>query len=370
MSKWKKVGMVALGASLGLIVPAVVVSFQIDRIVRIMMTPAVAFDAESPPPAPDYASPTAWSALPDRDDLADRSPPGSRSVDPRLAPADVFYVHPTSHVGARWNDPTDDAELNAATDRVATGLQASAFSGCCAIYAPRYRQANGTTFTTPSADGDRAIALAYDDVRRAFEAFNARRGAGRPFILAAHSQGSILAERLLAEAISGTELRDQLVAAYLIGGRVTEEGLHEAAPDIAPCAAPDDLHCAIAWNARSPGFVPTGFELHRPDLRTRLCTNPLTWRQDEQAADATLNLGAVFLETEDPAPRLAFADAQCVDGTLVVSHIGDAPRDLPSRVLDHVLGEGNHHPIEYQIFFMNLRQNAKLRVSAASSATR
>jgi hypothetical protein len=84
------------------------------------------------------------------------------------------------------------------------------------VYAPRYRQANGTAFSHPSADGDRALALVYEDVRRAFDAFHARRGPGRPFLLASHSQGSVLAERLLREAISGTPLRDRLVAAAVV----------------------------------------------------------------------------------------------------------------------------------------------------------
>ena len=80
------------------------------------------------------------------------------------------------------------------------------------------------------------------------------------------------------------------------------------------------------------------------------------------------NQGAVFLETEDHAPRLGFADARCVGGTLVVSKLGKVPRDLPSRILDRVMGAGNYHPIEYQIFFMNLRQNATARASALLKA--
>jgi hypothetical protein len=216
----------------------------------------------------------------------------------------------------------------------------------------------------------RAAALAYDDVRRALDAFNARRGADRPFILAAHSQGSVIAERLLYEAISGTELRNRLVAAYLLGGRVTTAGLRERAPDIPACVAPDDVHCVVAWNARGPAFVPNDFELHRADARERLCTNPLTWRVDGASAPSALNLGAVFLETDDHAPQLAFADARCADGVLIVSHVGAVPRDVPSRILDHVLGTENYHAIEYQLFFMNLRQNAVARVAAFAAARR
>jgi hypothetical protein len=355
---------VALVLALALAAAGALAALNVGALVRYAMTPGVPFDAQPPPAAPDYADPRSWSALPERDDAGDAAPPGAPALDPRLAPADVFYVHPTSYLGSRGNAPTDDPELNGATDRVATRIQASAFNACCAVYAPRYRQANGTAFLRPSADGERALALAWSDVRRAFHDFQARRGAGRPFLLAGHSQGSVLAERLLVEVISGSPHRDRLVAAYLPGGALSAQGLRERAPDVPPCRAPADLHCVAAWDARGAGYAPGEFEMVRPDARERLCTNPLTWRADGAPAPAELNLGAVFLESDDPAPRPGFADAQCAGGTLVVRRIGVAPRDLPSRILDRVLGEGNHHAIEYQIFFMNLRENAAVRVAA------
>ncbi|XYH93046.1 hypothetical protein ACMHYB_34970 [Sorangium sp. So ce1128] len=137
------------------------------------------------------------------------------------------------------------------------------------------------------------------------------------------------------------------------------------------CESPDDLHCVVAWNARGAGYAPSDFEMHRPDPRERLCANPLSWRTDGALAPAALNLGAVFLESNDRAPRLGLVgDAQCVDGTLVLHHVGATPRDLPSRILDRVMGEGNYHPIEYQLFFMNIRENAASRVGAFLSASR
>jgi len=354
----------ALAAGLAVAALALVAALNVGALVRLAMTPRVPFDAEEPPPPPDYADPAHWSALPERDDAGDRRPAGAPAAEQRAAAADVFYVHPTSYLGRRWNAPTDDPALNEATDRVATTLQATAFNGCCAVYAPRYRQANGTPFTRPSADGSRAIDLAYGDVRRAFDAFEGRRGPDRPFLLAAHSQGSVLAERLLVEVIAGSPLRDRLVAAYLLGSGISADGLRERAPDVPPCGAPTDLHCVVAWNARGAAYVPGEFEMHRADTRERLCTNPLTWRNDGAPAPAELNLGAVFLESDDTAPRPAFADARCAGGTLLLSQVGAAPRDLPSRILDRVLGAGNYHAIEYQLFYMNLRENAAARVAA------
>ncbi|AKT42067.1 DUF3089 domain-containing protein [Chondromyces crocatus] len=367
--KWsKRARRIALGVVIGILASVTLLVLFIGPLVQSMMTPSTAFAATTPPPPPDYADPATWSALPERVDSADRAPTGATAIDQASAEVDVFYLHPTSYVANQWNGPTDDAALNEATDRVATGIQASAFNGCCAIYAPRYRQANGTAFYNPSADGDQAIALAYDDVRRAFAAFNAKRGPGRPFLLAGHSQGSILGERLLREEIAGKPLRNQLVAAYLIGGRVTVDGLREGAPDIPLCRAADDLHCVVSWTARSPTYAPTSFELSYPDGRERACTNPLSWQLDGAPVPAEKNLGAVFLETDDHAPRPGFADARCDKGTLLVSQVGNTPRDLPSRILDHVMGDGNYHPIEFQIFFMSLRQNAIDRSTAFLAA--
>jgi hypothetical protein len=370
MSRFARARRIVLWASLVVLVVLVLIALNLGRVSEFVMTPRVAFSAQTAPPEPDYGNPANWSALPERVDSADQAPPGDPALDARAAPVDVFYVHPTSYVGNRWNAPTLDAELNAATDKVATGIQASAFNACCAVYAPRYRQANGTAFYHPTPDGDRAVALAYNDVRRAFDAFNARRGPGRPFILASHSQGTVLAERLLYEVIHGTPLRDQLVAAYLIGGRMTVAGLRERAPEIAPCRADDDLHCVISWTARGPAYVHSPYDFARPDSRELVCTNPLTWRADAEPAPASMNLGAVFLESDDRAPRPVFADARCLRGTLVVTHLGAAPRDLPSRILDHVMGPENYHPIEYQIFFMNLRRNAQARVAAWQTHSR
>jgi hypothetical protein len=319
------------------------------------LTPRGRFDARAVPRAPDYADLAAWTAHPERRDAADVTPVGEAAVDPARAPADVFYVHPTSYLGSGWNGPVDDAALNVQTDELATLIQASAFNGCCAVYGPRYRQAQAYAFLRESADSAAAIELAYQDVRAAFLFFVAQHGRGRPFILAGHSQGSVLAARLLEGEIAGSALRERLVAAYLIGAPV--------APGAVPaCAAPDDTGCIVTWNARGPRFSGSVFDFH--SAGERLCVNPLTWRADEAHAAAALNQGAVFLHAGDGRVLPGFADAQCRGGMLIVRAIGAAPRDFASRVLDFAMGPENYHPIEYQLYYMNLRRNAERRVAA------
>jgi hypothetical protein len=349
---WSRVAR-ALGALLlACAVLVAAAALNLEALVVSALTPGAPFDAAAAPPAPDYADGAAWSALPGRVDAADARPD---SVNP---PADVFYVHPTSYLGSNWLSDVRDARLAADTDRVGTRIQASAFDACCAVYAPRYRQSNGTAFFAPSADGHLARDASYGDVKAAFAAFQARRGSERPFLLVAHSQGAALARRLLAEEIAPSPARDQLVAAWLIGvpALVSELG-------VPVCKAPDQTGCAIVYNARAPGVQPGLFQILDERPGERACVNPLTWTVDGRAP-ASANRGAVFVEFDPFVHLPAFAGASCEDGVLRVTDVGTAPRDLPSRILDRVMGAGNHHPIEFQMFYEDLRANAAERVAA------
>jgi hypothetical protein len=343
----------------------------LDSLSLALMRPSVPFDREIPPAAPDYDDPDAWSALPELDDAADVVVDGVSAADPARTTVDTFYVHPTTYLGRRWNGPVDDAAINADTDELATLIQASAFNACCAVHAPRYRQANGTAFTHPSPDGRRAIDLAYHDVANAFRRYLAHSG-DRPFVLASHSQGSAHARRLLREEISGRAPRDRLVAAYLIGMPVSEGAIGHELPDIPVCGSATQTGCLVSWNARGPDYEPrlepleTGGDpaFAGSGSARRVCVNPLSWRTDEAAAGAGENAGAVFLHADPGDVKPGFASARCRNGTLVVAEIGDVPRDFMSRLLDLALGGDNYHPIEYQLFYVNLRRNASERAAA------
>ncbi|MDJ0787901.1 MAG: DUF3089 domain-containing protein [Myxococcota bacterium] len=336
-----------------------IVGIFFETLVLAALRPGVPFSESPVPTAPDYESLAAWTAHPELDDESDVVPAGFETAGAE-ASADVFYVHPTSYLGAHWNGPIDDASLNADTDRLSTRIQATAFNGCCQVYGPRYRQANGSAFVEPSVDGDAAIAFAHADVVRAFREFRLRT-APRPFFLVAHSQGSVMATRLLAEEIGASAEREQLIAAYLIGAPLTRDET-----TFPVCDDASRTRCVVGWNARGPGHAGSLFEL-RPTAET-VCVNPLSWRSDEERVGAEGNLGAVFLHASDGTPMPGFADAQCRRGTLVVREIGSPPRDLASRVLDRVLGPENHHAIEYQLFWVNLRTNARARLDAFLSA--
>jgi hypothetical protein len=357
---WRRILWSAL-ALLGLLVAVLVIAVAtMDRWLFAVLDPG-AFDPSAMPPAPDYHLEASWAALPETEDGADVTIPELPAVDPAAAEVDVFYLHPTTFVGSQWNAAIDDPAVNEATLRGGTLIQASAFNGCCAVHAPRYRQANGFAYTHPSTDAEQAIEVAYADVVAAFEVFLQRTGE-RPFILAGHSQGAVLAGRLLRERIAGSKLEARLVAAYLPGAPLRAETI-----GIPVCETPTQTGCIVSWHARGPDFKPNSFEFETDralPLAGRICVNPITWTTDGAHAPAERNAGALFFDTESPIVKPGFADAQCVDGTLVVTTIGDLERDFMSTLLLWVMGPGNYHPVEYQLFYVDLRNNAIARTEA------
>jgi hypothetical protein len=139
---WKR-ALLGLAVTLGVLLLLLGAALAtMDRWLFAVLDPG-AFDPGATPPAPDHAEPSAWAALPELDDGADVALAELPAIDQLQAPADVFFLHPTTWLGAQWNAPFDDPAVIEATTRGATLIQASAFNACCAVYAPRYRQTNG-----------------------------------------------------------------------------------------------------------------------------------------------------------------------------------------------------------------------------------
>ena len=324
-----------------------------EMIFAAALKPGKAFADYTPPPEPDYTDDASWVSLPGLDDPADETPEGLTDNQAGAEVA-VFFVHPTTYINkASWNAPLDN---KAANDFIAQGVmraQASAFNGCCAIYAPRYRQATFYSFSDQTGSGEQALALAYSDVTRAFEEFLSRIGE-RPFILAAHSQGSLHLGKLLGERVSGTPLAARLVAAYPVGIGLNADEMAQAAPDIPVCETATQTQCYVSWNAM--GAKAAVWD----DLKGAVCVNPLSW--DTGAADASSNKGAIKLGEDGAASSLVagVTGAQCQSDRLLVGPFqSDIYDDLPMN-----LGRDNYHILDYSLFYADVRENAVARTDA------
>jgi hypothetical protein len=357
---------VLLVAASVILVGVVVAYVARERLVRWAMRPAGHFAAQTPPPAPNYDQPAAWAARPETTDPADLAPPGFRDEQASAA-ADVFFIHPTTYFRGRgWNAAYDEGgATRSILDIGVLRNQASAFNGCCRIFAPRYRQAALYSFFDDGEDGLQALELAYSDVRRAFDHFVQVESPSRPFILAAHSQGALHAIRLWQERIAGTPLERRLVVAYIVGYLVPSE-LQKDGMQV--CESPTQTGCVVSWRTYEKGIAnprqAPRVWLHGAYVSTHamqgVCISPLTWTA--AAGAASLNLGSLAgtRKPVDALPALVpgVVGGGCEDGLLRVNE----PADPAFR--SNWMGKGNYHVLDYGLFYQNLRDNAVARVRA------
>ncbi len=334
--------------------------------------PPPPFDPLTAPAAPDYARAEAWLAFPGGDGLERSTPQGLTPIVEAEAPADVFFISPTTiadkdSLNGSWDADDALAPLNPAV----LLSQASVFNGCCRIYAPRYRQA---TLTGLGDQG--AVDLAYQDVAAAFRRFIAEHNDERPFVLASHSQGTLHAGQLLQREILGTPLQQRMVVAYLIGG-YTPSAFAEIGLPI--CDAADQTGCVMSWNASKIGSAISRMvindktywwqgALKDADQPPAICVNPLTWRagSTETATPAERNPGSIPLPHARPVPALTpgLTGARCHEGMLEVD-LGDAPEAYSDQLTRLA---GSYHRNEYGLFYASMRENAAARVSAWRAA--
>ena len=190
------------------------------------------------PLAPDYSDPTMWiTANGDADGTG----------------ADVFYVVSTweddwttadgkvCHYADVWNPEHRAHMADLEMKKVATYM-----SPGNRFYAPYYRHTTIQAFMTNSEDTVyQRTRLSMDDVRKAFDLFQAQRDQSRPLIIAGFSQGGMAVVELLKHI--DDETYSQLAAAYVLGYKVTKADM-AACSHIRPAEGETDTGVTICYN--------------------------------------------------------------------------------------------------------------------------
>ena len=238
---------------------------------------------EQVPAAPDYASDASWY------------------VTDRGGAIDLFYVCSTE---------TSDYEVNGRVMHHASAADSAAcpgirqemqgvdriLGGDLNFISPFYRQVTMETYADSTLIA-RRFPLAMGDVRRAFQYYVDHLSGGRPFVLAGFSQGGEALVELLKEMPE--ELRPRLVAAYVLGWKITGDDLTEA-PWIRPARGADDTGVTICYNS-----------VETPEAANPLVSegnsvaiNPVNWVTDATPAV----LFDTLTVTLDPASKLLMVD--------------------------------------------------------------
>ncbi|MBG6175514.1 MAG: DUF3089 domain-containing protein [Roseibium album] len=291
------------------------------------------------PPAPDYSKKASWLAKPE---------------DPDQFDIDILWLYPTVLTGdSAWLMNISRKDLVASAE-LSIKTEARVFSGQANLYAPLYRQMNLAGFYLPEPERDAIVEYGVHDVRQAFEHYMQHYNKGRPFILAAHSQGSYLLTQLLVKYWGEIGIEDQLIAGYVVGWSITDEDLRDN-PSIEICDAAHQTGCFVSYNSVAPGKQKDSPVI----FPGAIVVNPLTWTREDTLAPASRNRGSVFMEKSGTYQILpGFASARIANGGLEV--VAEDPDRLKSKFFP----EGVYHSYDYPLFAENISMNAAQRIQA------
>jgi hypothetical protein len=277
--------------------------------------------------------------------------------------ADVFYVYPTAWM-RNEGDPyvcaiDNESMLKGAAENLLT--QASAYEDAGNIYAPFYRQLDVMHFLPRPVEEANlyAFGIPYHDVVAAFEYFLNHYNNGRPFILAGHSQGSIMIRQLLKVYMKEhPEVYSRMIAAYVIGYSITEQDLDEN-PHLQFAKDADGTGVIISYNTEAPNRNTK----NPTTLPGSVAINPVSWTLGTEYASVNKNAGSRFYDANGAwkdVPALADAAVNLERGTVICSSV-DINEYSFQGVLSEVFPKGVFHNYDYPFYYHNIRENALRR---------
>ncbi len=295
---------------------------------------------------PNYSDKNSWAVLPE-------NIPEEISVfknDKKKKQADVFFIYPTlidSKNQREWNSDIWDEDIRMDVINRPVKYQASAWIEAGNLYVPFYRQAHIRVFNEKfREDGDKALDLAYNDIKEAFSYYLENFNEDKPFIIASHSQGTVHAKRLISEFIDGKKLQEKLIAAYLVGIKVFEDEFK----NIKPMNSPDETGGFVTWNTFKFNKYPRK-DNYENWFKGGVTTNPITW-DDSKETKKDLHKGLLFRDLKIFSQNI---DIKLIDG-IVWSSLPDVPGKILLKTVR------SYHFADINLFWVDIRENAQLRV--------
>lgn len=374
-----------------LVVGGALIFFGWRPLLVAQFTPPNEFNTKGTPTALDYENVDSWAAHPQKQSAALLTPDGIVN-ETTSSQAAVFYVHPTTYfAGDDWNWAPDQNSHAAQGIEHTIATQASVFNGCCEVYAPYYRQAHISAFGAGTEASLQALDLAYADVAQAFDHFLSEIGSDKPFFLAGHSQGSAHLQRLISDKISGHSIRERLVTGYIIGYWLPADITSRSFPDVPICSGAKMTGCIVTWDSYDRGAeelpffsVPHWFTdgWGRLEEVKTACVNPLSWNADTDRVSSENNLGAIESQPAgglldiiiDRNPGHSYSDlgtalpqassAECLESGKLLT---DTQHDNEFDRSGHG-DSGSYHAFDWNLFYLNIRENVSVRLHAYLSA--
>ncbi len=285
--------------------------------------------SEPMPKAPDYATPECWYTNVEGE--------ASQAVD-------VFYILPTCvfdwtdgdgatyRYGDIYNNEQRAAQL------YSYELAEEIFGSEANFYAPYYRQITLNVWMDGEEAVDQLFPAAMADVEAAFDNFIEIKNSDRPFIIAGFSQGGKAVVELTKSLT--VEERERLVAAYVIGYKVTDEDLQNGNITVAKGA--DDTGVTICYSS-----VASVDAINEMISASELCINPVNWVTDSTVAQLNDSVRVTVDTTYN---------------VLIVDGLDSEALYIPD--LANLFKVGNYHLQELELYKESLKANIAVRSAA------
>ena len=300
----------------------------------------------------DYSDLKNWAAHSLKKDFSDSisAPFNEMKIDGRV---DVFFLYPTIYVNSynftKWNTEVDNEKINNEVDNRPILLQSTAFNIAGPVYSPRYRQAHLDIYSVEDKNlKDSVLNFAYEDIRNAFQYYLEHWNNGRPIIIAAHSQGSTMAGKLLKEFFEGKPLNDKLVVAYVVGSAIPDDYFTQ----LKVCTDSTQTNCFVGWRTFQNGYLT---EKIKNEKFKSVVVNPLTWKtEDNNFGSYELNKGSILFDFNKIFENLT--DAKISGNVLWINR--------PRVWWSWFYPTKDFHQGDINLFYQNIRENVLTRIKS------
>ncbi len=306
----------------------------------------------------DYSKSGNWASLPEKPDKK----------------ADTFYIYPTAYVSTASNAPKivpieDETMRAGAVGNIE--LNCGVFSESTNVYAPFYRQSNLGAIA--GLQGDELLKFQMQeqrtDIYAALDYYFAHYNNGRPFILAGHSQGSVMVKIVLREYMAAhPEYYERMIAAYVLGYSITNEDML-INPNLRFAERADDTGVIVSWNTEGPGNSDNICV-----LPGAMAINPINWKRDDTIAKASENKGSRVIvnsatnDVDDLLPGIADAQVDVERGVVICTNVNLPYVKVDSLGIPAVFGPKSYHNGDYLFYYHNLKENVQVRTTAYLNA--
>ncbi|MGM9998124.1 MAG: DUF3089 domain-containing protein [Candidatus Bruticola sp.] len=279
--------------------------------------------------------------------------------------ADTIYFCPTCYAPEEKDAPLicdiNNPSMRANAEKYRR-LQASVFAESTDVFIPFYRQCNAFSAGRLSKEEELKLyeGAPRQDIFAALDHYFSKINKGRPFFLAGHSQGSLMALYVLTMYFAKhPDYYRHMVAAYVIGFGVFDNIL-KSCPFLKMAQRADDTGVIISYNTEGPENIQHKSVVLPPGS---IAINPLNWRTDDTYASISLNKGSLYMDKGGNCSiGEPMADAQiCLSRGSVICRSLTNPHTYHSRHVSS-FGPASFHSMDYSFYYVNLQENIALRL--------